>query len=187
MRRATTFGLILAAVLLFGGTSAIAEEKNPVVLMKTTKGDIKIELDSAKAPITTENFIAYTKDGFYDGTIFHRVIPGFMVQGGGFDKDMNQKPTKAPIKNESSNGLKNVRGSLSMARTSDPHSATSQFFINVVDNANLDQGDGYAVFARVTEGMDVVDAIVAVPTTTKRPHANVPVEPVIIESATVVE
>jgi peptidyl-prolyl cis-trans isomerase A (cyclophilin A) len=183
----STIRFILAAVLLFGGASAVAEEKSPVVLFKTTKGDIKIELDSAKAPITTDNFLAYTKEGFFNGTIFHRVIPGFMVQGGGFDKDMKQKATKAPIKNESGNGLSNKRGTLSMARTSDPNSATAQFFINVADNANLDQGDGYAVFGRVIEGMDVVDAIVAVPTTKRGGHGDVPVDPVIIESATVVE
>jgi peptidyl-prolyl cis-trans isomerase B (cyclophilin B) len=166
--------------------------ENPVVLLKTTKGDIKIELDKAKAPATVENFLAYTKDGFFDGTIFHRVIGGFMIQGGGFDKEMKQKKTRGPVKNEADNGLKNTRGTIAMARTSDPHSATAQFFINLVDNAFLDhkdkgQGYGYAVFGHVTEGMDVVDAIAKVATTTKPPHADVPVEPVVIESATVVQ
>jgi len=184
--------LIGFALVAFAVTTAPAwAGDNPVVLLKTTKGDIKIELDKAKAPATVENFLTYAKDGFFDGTIFHRVIGGFMIQGGGFDKDMKQKKTKAPIKNEADNGLKNKRGTIAMARTSDPHSATAQFFINLADNAFLDhkdkgQGYGYAVFGHVTEGMDVVDAIAKVATTSKPPHADVPVEPVVIESVTVV-
>jgi len=184
---------ILGAVLLAVGAAGIAAaDGNPVVLMKTSQGDIKIELDKAKAPISTENFIAYANGKFYDGTIFHRVIPNFMIQGGGFDKDMNQKPTKAPIKNEAGNGLKNTTGTIAMARTSDPNSATAQFFINTKDNPFLDhrdesvQGYGYAVFGKVVDGMDVVKKIEAVQTTTKMPHQNVPVTPVVIESVTVV-
>jgi peptidyl-prolyl cis-trans isomerase B (cyclophilin B) len=161
------------------------------VLIKTNKGDITVKLDGDKAPITVENFLAYTKEGFYDGTIFHRVIPGFMIQGGGFDKNFDQKKTKAPIKNEAANGLKNKRGTLAMARTSDPNSATGQFFINLTDNDFLNytsatpQGYGYAVFGEVTEGMDVVDAIAKVQTANRNGHQNVPVEEVVIESVTV--
>lgn len=182
--------LTVAAVLL-GLVGAAAADGNPVVVMKTSMGTIKIELDKAKAPISTENFIAYANDKFYDGTIFHRVIPAFMIQGGGFDKDMNQKPAKAPIKNEANNGLKNTTGTIAMARTSDPNSATAQFFINTKDNAFLDhrdesvQGYGYAVFGTVVDGMDVVKKIEAVETTTKMPHQNVPVTPVVIESVVV--
>jgi cyclophilin family peptidyl-prolyl cis-trans isomerase len=156
------------------------------VLMSTTKGDIVLELNAEKAPITVANFLAYVDDKHYDGVIFHRVIPNFMIQGGGFTPDMKEKSTKAPIKNEWKNGLKNVRGSIAMARTAVHDSATSQFFINVVDNAALDMprdGAAYAVFGRVVAGMDSVDAIRDVRTTTKAPHANVPVEPVIINSA----
>ena len=185
---------ILGAVLLLGLGAvgmATAEGGNPVVVMKTSLGTIKIELDQDKAPVTTANFLAYVNDKFYDGTIFHRVIPAFMIQGGGFDKDMNQKKTKAPIKNEAGNGLKNLNGTIAMARTSDPNSATAQFFISTKDNAFLDhrddsvQGYGYAVFGKVVEGMDVVKKIEAVQTTTKMPHQNVPVTPVVIESVTV--
>ena len=154
-------------------------------LITTTNGDIEIELDPVKAPISTKNFLAYVDKGFYTNTIFHRVIPGFMVQGGGFTQSMSQKPTEAPIKNEASNGLHNVRGTLSMARTNDPNSATSQFFINVADNAFLDPGRdaGYAVFAKVVKGMDVVDVIVNSQTTTKQGMQNVPIDPVYIKSA----
>jgi len=178
--------------LSLAGTGAFAGEgKNPVVLMQTSLGDIKIELDEAKAPITVKNFLAYANSKFYDGTIFHRVIPGFMIQGGGFDKDMKQKPTNAPIKNEAANGLKNDVGTIAMARTSDPDSATAQFFINVVNNENLNRpkpdGNGYAVFGKVIAGMDVVKKIEQVATTTKMPHQNVPVDPVIIKSITVVQ
>jgi cyclophilin family peptidyl-prolyl cis-trans isomerase len=182
-----------AAVLLGLGAAAVgaATGGNPVVAMKTSMGTIKIELDQGKAPVSTANFLAYVNDKFYDGTVFHRVIPAFMIQGGGFDKDMNQKKPKAPIKNEAGNGLKNVTGTVAMARTSDPNSATSQFFINTKDNAFLDhrdesvQGYGYAVFGKVIDGMDVVKKIEAVQTTTKMPHQNVPVTPVVIESVTV--
>lgn len=163
------------------------------VLIKTSLGDITVELDADKAPLTVANVLSYVEDGSYDGTIFHRVMPGFMVQGGGFTPDMQQKPTRAPVKNEADNGLKNLRGTLAMARTGVVDSATSQFFINVVDNAFLDfksanpQGYGYAVFGKVTAGLDVVDAIVAVPTTTSGQFENVPVTPVVIESVTVVK
>ena len=185
---------IVGTALLLGLSAAgvrAAEGGNPVVLMKTSMGTIKIELDQEKAPVSTANFLAYVNDKFYDGTIFHRVIPAFMIQGGGFDKDMNQKKTKAPIKNEAGNGLKNLNGTIAMARTSDPNSATAQFFINTKDNAFLDhrddsvQGYGYAVFGKVVDGMDVVKKIEAVQTTTKMPHQNVPVTPVVIESVTV--
>lgn len=162
-------------------------EKKPSVLMKTSLGDITIELDAAKAPITVKNFLDYVNDGFYDGTIFHRVISNFMVQGGGMTPDMKEKNNRAPIKNEADNGLLNVRGSLAMARTQVVDSATSQFFINVVDNDFLNHktktaaGYGYAVFASVTQGMDVVDAIRQVKTGNKGYHQDVPTEPVLIE------
>ena len=157
-----------------------------MITFSTSHGDITIELFADKAPVTVENFLAYVDSGHFDGTIFHRVIPGFMIQGGGFDAGMKQKPTRDPIKNEADNGLKNERGTLSMARTSDVNSATCQFFINVKDNDVLDHGGrdfGYAVFARVTEGMDVVDKIVAVPTGNSGGHSDVPVEPVVVEKA----
>ena len=157
-----------------------------MITFSTSHGDITIELFTDEAPVTVENFLAYVDSGHFDGTIFHRVIPGFMIQGGGFDADMNQKPTRDPIKNEADNGLKNERGTLSMARTSDVNSATCQFFINVNDNDVLDHGErdfGYAVFARVTEGMDVVDKIVAVATGNRGGHSDVPVEPVVVERA----
>ena len=163
---------------------------NPVVILKTSKGDIKVELFKDKAPITVENFLSYANDGFYDGTIFHRVIPNFMVQGGGFTPDFNQKPVKAPIKNEADNELKNERGTLAMARTQVIDSATSQFFINIVDNSFLDHGVrdyGYAVFGKVIDGMDVVDEIAGVETETKGMHGDVPKEAVVIESVEVVE
>lgn len=167
-----------------------AEGGNPMVIMSTSKGDIKIELYQDKAPITVENFLNYVNDGFYDGTIFHRVIPNFMVQGGGFTPDLNQKPTKPPIKNEADNGLKNERGTLAMARTQVVDSATSQFFINLVDNSFLDNGVrdfGYAVFGRVVDGMDVVDEIAAVETGNKGMMGDVPQEDVVIKSVKVVE
>ena len=158
------------------------------VTLETSKGTIKLALDAEKAPVSTQNFVNYVKKGHYDGTVFHRVIPGFMVQGGGFTADMNQKGTDAPITNESKNGLKNAVGTIAMARTNDPNSATSQFFINVNNNANLDypsfDGFGYAVFGKVTEGMDVIEAIVAAPTTSKGPHQNVPAETIEIKKAT---
>ncbi|HEX9945492.1 MAG TPA: peptidylprolyl isomerase [Thermoanaerobaculia bacterium] len=164
---------------------------NPRVLLDTTKGKIVIELYADKAPKTVKNFLAYVRSGHYNGTIFHRVIPGFMVQGGGFTSDMTQKPTRPTIQNEADNRVLNQRGTLAMARTGDPHSASAQFFINVANNGFLNfrsktpEGWGYAVFGNVVEGMDVVDSIVAVPTTTKGPYENVPVQPVVIRKATV--
>lgn len=157
-----------------------------MVIFATTLGDIKIELFPEQAPVTVENFLKYVDSGFFDGTIFHRVIPGFVLQGGGFDAQMTQKKTAEPIKNEADNGLKNSRGTLSMARTQAVDSATSQFFINLADNAFLDHGErdfGYAVFGRVVEGMEVVDAIAAVPTADHGMHQNVPVEPVVVTEA----
>ena len=159
------------------------------VKLATSAGDIVIELDAAKAPKSVENFVQYVKAGHYSGTVFHRVIPNFMIQGGGMSADMKEKPTRAPIPLESRNGLSNVRGTVAMARTNDPNSATAQFFINVKDNAFLDaansrDGNGYAVFGKVVAGMDVVDKIRAVATSNKGPHQDVPVEPVIIKQAT---
>ncbi|NIQ93519.1 MAG: peptidyl-prolyl cis-trans isomerase [Desulfuromonadales bacterium] len=166
-------------------------EKNPVVLLETSKGDITIELNADKAPVTVRNFLDYVEEGFYDKTIFHRVIEGFMVQGGGFDEKMKQKKTREPIKNEADNGLTNDRGTLAMARTQVVDSATGQFFINLVDNTFLNhqnkspQGYGYAVFGKVTEGMDVVDEIAKVDTGNHGMHQDVPQEPVVIQKATV--
>lgn len=165
---------------------------NPKVLLDTSKGTITLELFNQNAPGSVENFLSYVKAGFYDGTVFHRVIPGFMVQGGGMKGDMTEKPTRAPIRNEANNGLKNLRGTLAMARMGDPHSASSQFFINVSDNASLDhhaesdQGWGYAVFGKVTSGMEVVEAIVSVPRGDYGPHQDVPTEPVLIKRASVI-
>jgi peptidyl-prolyl cis-trans isomerase B (cyclophilin B) len=166
----------------------------PQVEMKTSLGTIVIELYPDKAPQTVENFLQYVKTGHYDGTLFHRVIPGFMIQGGGFDADFKQKSTRKPVRNEASNGLKNTVGTIAMARTSDPHSATAQFFINVADNVPLDfrfptaEGYGYTVFGKVSKGMDVVNRIVKVQTGPgPAPHQNVPVPPVLIEQARVVE
>ncbi|MNS97439.1 Peptidyl-prolyl cis-trans isomerase A precursor [compost metagenome] len=175
--------LAAGSVLFAANLMAATPAKAPHVLLETTNGQIEIELDPVKAPISTKNFLAYVDSGFYNNTIFHRVIPGFMAQGGGFTSSMQQKPTKDPIKNEASNGLHNVRGTLSMARTSDPDSATSQFFINVKDNDFLDQGDGYAVFGKVVKGMDVVDIIVNSPTTVRSGMKDVPADPVFIKSA----
>ena len=167
---------------------AATKEMKPMVVIETSKGNITLELDEAKAPETVKNFLQYVDDKFYEGTIFHRVIGTFMIQGGGFSRDMTQKPTRSPIRNEARNGLKNRRGAIAMARTSDPNSATAQFFINVVDNAGLDypnpDGHGYAVFGRVVEGMDVVDAIKTVQTGTRGGHPNVPVQPVEIVRVT---
>jgi len=162
------------------------------ILMTTTVGPMTLELDADNAPKTVENFLSYVSSGFYDGTIFHRVINNFMVQGGGFTADMEQKATQAPIENEANNGLKNARGTIAMARTQDPHSATAQFFINVQDNDFLNhtgenmQGWGYAVFGKVTEGEDVLDKIRCVQTGNQAGHQDVPVEPIIIESVTVI-
>lgn len=159
------------------------------VRLHTSMGDIRVQLNAEKAPKTVANFVAYTKAGHYDGTIFHRVIESFMIQGGGYTLNLQQKPTKAPIQLESRNGLSNVRGSLAMARSGDPHSATAQFFINVVDNTRLDadnapDGQGYAVFGQVIEGMDVVDKIRAVPVAPRGTHQHAPEYPVVILKAT---
>jgi len=176
--------LLAAAAALFVSLSAWAA--NPMVEMKTNQGTITIELYADKAPKTVENFVQYVKDGFYNGTIFHRVIDNFMIQGGGFESGMKEKPTRAPIQNEAKNGLKNQTGTLAMARTSDPHSASAQFFINLKDNAPLDypsrDGWGYAVFGKVTQGMDVVNKVAKVPTGNSGFHQNVPTTPVVIES-----
>ncbi|WP_321934886.1 peptidylprolyl isomerase [Paraburkholderia sp. J8-2] len=164
-----------------------------MVELHTNHGVIKLELNAEKAPKTVANFLNYVKNGHYDGTVFHRVIDGFMIQGGGFDASMKQKPTEAPIENEANNGLKNERGSIAMARTNDPHSASAQFFINVADNDFLNhssptpQGWGYAVFGKVVEGLEVVDKIKKVKTGSKGFHQDVPVDDVVIEKAVVVE
>ncbi len=164
-----------------------------MIKLNTNFGTIALELNAEKAPITVENFLQYARDGFYNGTIFHRVIDGFMIQGGGMEPGMLEKPTRDPIKNEADNGLQNTRGSIAMARTPDPDSATAQFFINVADNTFLNhtaptpEGWGYCVFGEVTEGMDVVDKIKGVETTTKGFHQDVPAEDVIIESVEIVE
>lgn len=164
-----------------------------MVKIETTMGDMLIELDAEKAPVTVENFLSYVQDGFFDGTIFHRVIPGFMIQGGGFTEDMQQKETKAEIKNEADNGLTNEAYTLAMARTNEPHSASSQFFINVSDNGFLNHtsktpdGWGYAVFGRVVEGTDVADQIVAVPRGRKGFHDDVPNIPVVMTKVSIVE
>ena len=164
-----------------------------MVIMRTTFGEIKLELDAERAPKTVANFLMYAREGFYDGTIFHRVIDNFMIQGGGFDTTMQQKATSEPIENEADNGLKNDTGTIAMARTMDPHSATAQFFINVKDNDFLNhsgknaQGWGYAVFGRVIAGAEVLDKIRGVPTTSRAGHQDVPSDPVIIESVEVVE
>lgn len=180
----TKTALFLAALLAAASASA------QTVKLQTSEGDIRIELDAQKAPKTVANFLQYVKAGHYNGTIFHRVIENFMIQGGGFDAKLNQKPTKAPIPLESRNGLDNVRGSVAMARTGDPNSATSQFFINTVDNAFLDaanarDGNGYAVFGHVVEGMEVVDKIRTTATTESGMHQNLPVKPIIITKALV--
>ena len=175
----------LAALALAGLTafSAPAWSADKVRLV-TSMGDIVLELDAEKAPKSVANFEQYVKEGHYNGTVFHRVIPNFMVQGGGFTPDMQQKPTHHPIPLEANNGLNNTRGTVAMARTGDPNSATAQFFINVKDNGFLDQGDGYAVFGKVVSGMDVVRKIEGVATTTRGPYENVPTMPVTIKKAT---
>ncbi len=184
LHRLTVTGVVLGAVL--AGSAAWAQQK---VKLATTMGDIVIELDAAKAPKTVENFVAYVKSGHYNGTVFHRVMDNFMIQGGGFDAGMVQKPTNPPIALESRNGLKNDRGTVAMARTGIPDSATSQFFINLKNNDFLNanpspEPNGYAVFGKVVSGMEVVDKIRAVPTGNKAGHQNVPLEPVVIKSAT---
>ena len=188
-------GLFIALSATAGiaaGPSAAGDSKM-TVRMQTNHGTIVLELNAEKAPKTVENFIAYVKDGFYDGTIFHRVIPGFMIQGGGFESGLHQKPTKDQIQNEAENGLKNDLGTIAMARTNDPHSATAQFFINAKDNDFLNhssptpQGWGYCVFGKVTEGLDVMQAIEKVATSNQGGHQDVPVEEVVIEKVTVEE
>jgi len=180
---------IAALLPVLFAPAAEAESKPPQVVLETTKGKIVLELNPDKAPLTVENFLSYVKSGFYDGTIFHRVIQGFMIQGGGFTPAMSPKPTKAPVTNEADKGLKNDRGTVAMARTPDPHSATAQFFINLANNEFLNhkgknpQGWGYAVFGRVVEGMDVVDSIAKVQTGAKGEFRDVPVEPVVIQTA----
>lgn len=194
--------LLFASILSFAGCGMnepsvqkvsteppAGQPANPQVLLETSKGNVTLELFRAKAPISVSNFLSYVNAGFYDGTVFHRVIPGFMIQGGGMTADLSEKPTQAPIQNEANNGLKNQRGTLAMARMGDPHSATSQFYINVADNDSLDQqgpeGWGYAVFGKVTSSMDVVDAIAAVPRGDRGMHQNVPADPVLIKRASV--
>lgn len=171
------------------GLGAVASAHAQKVKFATSAGDFVVQLDAEKAPKTVANFVQYVKDGQYTDTIFHRVIGSFMIQGGGFTADMKEKPTRPPIPLESRNGLKNGRGTIAMARTQDPNSATAQFFINVVDNnmlnaENSPDGNGYAVFGKVVEGMDVVDKIRAVKTTRKSPHSDVPAEPITIKKAT---
>lgn len=181
-------GLFAFTLILSFSVSQAAGETNPKVTVKTSKGDIVIELFQDKAPGTVKNFLSYVNDKYYNGLIFHRVIKGFMIQGGGLLPDMSRRPTKAPIKNEAANGLSNTRGTIAMARMPDPHSATGQFFINHKDNVgldhrdNTDQGFGYCVFGKVIEGMDVVDAIANVKTMTKGSMRDVPREPIEIIS-----
>jgi cyclophilin family peptidyl-prolyl cis-trans isomerase len=194
------FALVLTSAAVAGPAQAAAPAKaaattgaEPVVVMKTSLGEVQIKLFKDKAPVSVANFLAYVNKKFYDGTIFHRIIPTFMVQGGGYTPDMTKKPTGAPIKNEAQNGLKNARGTLAMARTADPNSATAQFFINVADNDFLNYtapnpaGWGYCVFGKVVDGMTVVDRIKGVPTGTRAGHKDVPLTEVLIEKATIVE
>lgn len=190
-------GLLLPALALAQDTAPAAApaevttSAGPRVALHTNMGNIVIELDSAKAPLSAENFLTYVKDGYYNGTVFHRVIDNFMAQGGGYTTDLQPKPTRASIQNEANNGLSNLRGTVAMARTNDPHSANSQFFINLVDNPRLDHVNeqsgmtwGYAVFGKVVEGMDVVDKIRAIPTGGQGPfRTDVPTQPVVIERA----
>jgi cyclophilin family peptidyl-prolyl cis-trans isomerase len=197
MRRPHSSFPILAAITLLAGlflSGPVSAMGNPQAVLHTSMGDIRLELYADKAPVSVENFINYAKSGFYDGTIFHRVIGSFMIQGGGFTPDMQQKPTNEPILNEASNGLSNMRGTIAMARTNDPHSATAQFFINVQNNTNLDYAGGtsprtwgYAVFGRVIVGMEVVDKIRFVSTETNGRYSDVPVEPVTIDSVEIIE
>jgi peptidyl-prolyl cis-trans isomerase A (cyclophilin A) len=191
MRLTCAFLLSLFAVTVFAADQTnmqnIAATKPPVVLLKTSAGDITLELDPKLAPKSVANFLQYVKEGFYNNTLFHRVIPDFMVQGGGFQPDMTEKTTHAPVANESANGKQNKRGSIAMARTQNPDSATAQFFINLVDNAYLDGSSnkaGYTVFGQVTKGMDVVDKIAKASTGSRGAHSDVPTQNVIIISAT---
>ena len=183
---------LLAALLALALPAASQAQANPRVAIETSLGKIVLELDAAKAPKTVENFVKHVKEGYYDGTIFHRVIPGFMVQGGGLLPNLSDKQKPPSIQNEADNGLRNDRGTVAMARTGDPHSASAQFFINLVNNAPLNfrsktpAGWGYAVFGKVVEGMDVVDKIAAVKTTSKAPYDDVPVDNILIKKATLV-
>lgn len=182
------FGAVTAALFISCAALGLSAQQSPRVLMKTTLGDITLELYTDKAPLTVENFLSYVDEHFYDETIFHRVIKGFMIQGGGYTIDFSEKPTKPPIQNEAWNGLKNARGTIAMARTAEPHSATCQFFINHVDNSFLDhrnktvEGYGYCVFGKVTNGLDVVDKIATVMTMTKLGHRDAPRETIKIIS-----
>ena len=191
MTRQILMMLTAGAMILAGAALAQTPAAATKVLMKTSLGDITIELNAAKAPVTVKNFLSYVRDGFYKDTIFHRVIPGFMIQGGGMTAEMREKPSKAAIKNEAANGLKNLRGTIAMARTNVVDSATCQFFINLKDNAFLDhrdntaEGFGYCVFGKVVAGMDVVDAIAKVKTGARLPHENVPLTPITILSVEV--
>jgi peptidyl-prolyl cis-trans isomerase A (cyclophilin A) len=186
--------LALGSAALIANAPAFAQNgsqaAHPSVLLKTSEGDIRVELYPEKAPKTVANFLDYVKSGQYNGTIFHRVIPGFMVQGGGYTTSYAEKPTRAPVQLESRNGLKNMTGTIAMARTSDPNSATAQFFINTVDNAGLDypnpDGNGYTVFGKVTSGMDVVKKIEGTPTTSRGPMSDVPQKQIVLQSATIV-
>jgi len=182
-----TFTLIIGVF----AASALAEGKNPKVLMETSLGKVQIELYPEKAPLTVKNFLSYVKEDFYSGTSFHRVIPGFMIQGGGFTTDLKQKQTRLPIPNEAANGLKNERGTIAMARTSNPDSATAQFFINLVNNDGLNRpqpdGHGYAVFGRVIKGLDVVDRIAGVKTGVRQGMRDVPLEAVVITSVKILK
>lgn len=189
--------LVYLMLFLFSTLSFATENKmsntHSKVKLTTSLGDVVIQLEDEKAPLSAANFLGYVKQGFYSGTIFHRVIPGFMAQGGGFDSSFKQKETNAPIKNEADNGLKNKRGTLAMARTNDPHSATAQFFINYKDNSFLDHtspspsGWGYAVFGEIVEGMDVVDAMAKQATGNRGPHQDVPKTDIVIDKAEVIE
>lgn len=193
MKKLISICALALAFTLLTGTPVMSETSNPTVTLETTEGTIVIELYPNEAPITVANFLEYAKSNFYNGTIFHRVIPAFMIQGGGFTFDMQEKETRDSIAIESNNGLKNERGTIAMARTNDPNSASSQFFINAKDNDFLNftaetmQGYGYAVFGKVIEGMDVVEKIEAVKTGTTAGHGDVPVEPVIIDKVSVSE
>ncbi len=184
----------LAVCVLGIWSGALPAQDNPSAVIRTSMGEFQVELYADKAPLSVENFINYANSGYYNGTIFHRVIGNFMIQGGGFTPEMEKKAVGEPIQNEANNGLQNKRGTLAMARTNNPHSATSQFFINVQDNTDLNytgEGSsrewGYAVFGRVTSGMNVVDGIRFVATTTRPPYSDVPVEPVVIESVEIIE
>jgi peptidyl-prolyl cis-trans isomerase B (cyclophilin B) len=193
MRKPLVYLMLFLFTTLSFATEKKMSDTQTKVKLTTSLGAIVIQLDNAKAPVSAANFAEYVKNGFYDGTIFHRVIPGFMAQGGGFDTSFNQKETKTPIKNEADNGLKNKRGTLAMARTNDPNSATAQFFINYKDNSFLDHtsptpsGWGYAVFGEVVEGMDVVDAMAKEPTGNRGGHQDVPKTDIVIEKAEIVE